>query len=87
MAYRSSTLTRRGIAFNPDDDALLRHVRERLSEQSGRASNAAAVLYGLRLAAAHLDGAVGSPVPLTPQQPAPGAAAGAPSDTAAAADR
>jgi len=66
MAYPSSTLTRRGIAFKPEDDALLRHVRDRLSAEVGRASYAAAILYGLRLAAAHLDGAAGSPVPLAP---------------------
>ena len=69
MVYPSSTLTRRGIAFKPEDDALLRHVRDRLSVEVGRASYAAAILYGLRLAEAHLGGAAEPPVDLTPVRP------------------
>lgn len=69
MAYRSATLVRRGIAFNADDDALLRRVRDRLAARVGRASYAAAVLYGLRLAEAHLRGAAEPLVDLAPLAP------------------
>ncbi len=87
MAYPSSTLTRRGIAFRPEDDALLRYVQERLSAQVGRASYAAAILYGLKLAAAHLDAGSDPPVSLHTTAESPAATAGALSDIAAAADR
>ncbi len=66
MAYPSTTLVRRGIAFNADDDALLHRVRDQLAAQVGRASNVVAVLYGLRLAEAHLGGAAEPPVELAP---------------------
>ena len=35
MAYPSVTLIRRGLAFNADDDALLRRVRDRLGRRGG----------------------------------------------------
>ncbi len=69
MAYPSVTLIRRGVAFNADGDALLRRVRDQLAAQVGRASYAAAVLYGLRLAEAHLGGAAEPPVDLAPVRP------------------
>ena len=66
MAYPSVTLVRRGLAFNADDDALLRRVRDQLAAQVGRASYVAAVLYALRLAERHLTAGAEPPVPLTP---------------------
>jgi hypothetical protein len=72
MAYPSVTLIRRGLAFNPNDDALLRRVRDQLASQVGRASYVAAVLYGLRLAAAHLGIDAQEPVALPPVEPTPG---------------
>jgi hypothetical protein len=62
-------ITRRGLAFNADDDALLHRVRDQLAQQVGRASYAAAILYGLRLADAHLSAGANPPVPLAPTPP------------------
>jgi hypothetical protein len=72
MAYPSVTLVRRGLAFNADDDALLRRVRDQLAAQVGRASYVAAVLYGLRLAAAHLGIDAEEPAALSPVRPRQG---------------
>ena len=62
-------LTRLALPIRDEDLALLRHVRARLAAQVGRASYVAAVLYGLRLAEAHLGGAAEPPVDLAPVRP------------------
>jgi hypothetical protein len=64
--HPSLTVVRRGLAFDADADALLRRVRDQLAAQAGRASYAAAVRYGLRLAAAHLGIDAEEPVALSP---------------------
>lgn len=61
--------TRRCFALDADDMELLRRVRDRLSAEVGRCSYVAAVPYGLRLAAAHLDAKAGPPVALDPGAP------------------
>ena len=66
MASPSVTLVRRGLAFNVDQDSLLRAVRDALSARIGVASYSAAVMYGLTLAAAHLGIEAPPPVPLAP---------------------
>ena len=67
-----SRLTRLALPIRDEDLALLRRVRARLAAQVGRASYVAAVLYGLRLAAAHLGIDAEEPVALSPVAPRQG---------------
>lgn len=65
------TTSNLALPIRPDELALLRYVRDQLAQQVGRCSYVAAVLYGLRLAAAHLGADSAVPVPLTPVPPLP----------------
>jgi hypothetical protein len=48
------THIRRNVSLGISDDLLWQRVRDELEQQMGRATYVAAMLYGLRLAAAHL---------------------------------
>jgi hypothetical protein len=59
--------TCRNISFAQGHDDLLRRVRDALRARIGNAGYAAAVVYGLTLAAAHLGIDAPDPLPLPPR--------------------